>query len=103
MLGAEPPSSRKIRLRVREVEHPRVGAPLLHVGRDPGEHRDVPQGPEDPTGPDGVADRLADPVPGRDLEVVTHALEAADREGCDDILGAVEAVRTYEERIGWRG
>ena len=34
----------------------------------------------DAAGPDAVADRLADAVPLRDLDVVLHRVEAADRE-----------------------
>ena len=43
-----------------------------------------------PPGTDAVADGLADPVALRDLDVVLHAVEAADREAGDHEVGARE-------------
>ena len=74
--------------RVGDVEHPRVGTELFHVAGDADEHGDVAQRAHDPARADGVADRLLDAVPLRDLEVVAHALEPAGGDGDDDVVGA---------------
>ena len=50
----------------------------------------APQRAQHAAGADAVADRLADAVATRDLDVVLHAVEAADREARDHEVGARE-------------
>ena len=61
---------------------------LCHIGH----HGHAPQGAGDAAGPDGVADGLADAVTGRYLQVVTHALESAHRQGDDHDVSAVQCL-----------
>ena len=58
---------------VGDVEQPGVGALVLHVAADAGEHGDVAQGPADPAGADAVAHRLVDAVAGGHVDVDGHA------------------------------
>ena len=68
----------------------RVGAHGLDVARDVEHDGDAAQRAHHAAGPDGVADGLAHPVTLGDLEVVRHALETADREARDHVVGAFE-------------
>ena len=60
------------------------------TSRDVEQHRHAAQRAQDAAGTDAVADGLTDAVPLRDLDVVLHRIEAADRERGDDEVGAVE-------------
>ena len=73
--------------RVGDVEEARVGCDVLDVARDVEQHRDAAQRPAHAARADAVADRLDDAVPLGDLEIVAHAVEAADRERGDDEVG----------------
>ena len=69
-----------------------VGTVTFHGPCHLGHHGHAPQGAGDAAGPDGVADGLADAVTGRYLQVVTHALESAHRQGDDDDVSAVQCL-----------
>ena len=51
-----------------------------------------------PSGSDRVADRLADPVPSRQLDVVDHAFESTDGERDDHELGAIQRLSQIRRR-----
>ena len=82
--------SGQARHRIGDVQQPRVRTQTFHVAGDVDEHGDVAQRTRDPSGTDGVAHRLTDPVAGGDLEVVRHRREAAGRDGDDDVVGTLQ-------------
>ena len=66
------------------------GATVSMSRGDVEHHRHAAQRAQQATRADAVADRLADPVAARDLDVVLHAVEAADREARDHEVGTRE-------------
>lgn len=81
--------------RVGVVEHQGVGAIDLHVGADIKEHRNGPESPEDPPDPEGVGDRLAQPVFLRDFKVDHGArLVTGDLDHVDHVIGFVEGLNS---------
>ena len=76
--------------RVAVAEQVGVRADVVHVPGQRGGHRDGPQAAEDPADAQGVADRLAHPVPGRDVEVGPGRVVAADLHLVDHVAGAVQ-------------
>nr|BFF17404.1 hypothetical protein GCM10025730_09250 [Promicromonospora thailandica] len=76
--------------RVGVVEQPRVGAQLAHVGGERLQHGEGAQRTEDAAHAGRVADGLAQPVPGGDLEVALRGGHAAHLDHVDHEVGAVE-------------
>ena len=88
--AALPDRPREHRHRVGVVEQDAVRAQLGHVVRDRQQDGDRPQPPEDTADPQGVADRLAQAVPSRDLEVAQRCLEPPDLDLVDDEVRPLE-------------
>jgi hypothetical protein len=78
------------RHRVGVVEQPRVRRDRREVLADPEQHGDRAQRAEDPADAERVADRLAQPVAGGQLEVEHRRLVHADLDHVDGEVGAVE-------------
>ena len=79
--------------RVAVAEQVGVRADVVHVPGQRGGHRDGPQAAEDPADAQRVADGLAHPVPGRDVEVGPGRVVPADLHLVDHVAGARRAPR----------
>jgi hypothetical protein len=86
------------RHRVGVVEQQRVGAELAHVGREGRQCGERAQRPKDPADAGRVADRLAQAVARRQLEVGDRRRDAADLDHIDDEVSAVEGFAPVEGR-----
>ena len=71
-------------------------AQLGHLVAERQHDRDGAQRAEDPADSQGVADRLAQAVGGRDLEVEQGGRVAADLDHVDHVVGAVERAAAVE-------
>ena len=84
--------------RVAVAEQVGVRADLVHVPGQRQHHRDGAQAAEDPADAQRVADRLAHPVPGRDVEVGPGGGVPADLHLVDHVPGARQRLPPVQGR-----
>ncbi len=72
------------------VQHDRLRGDRLHILQDLEPDRDRPQGFEESSRPNGVADALVDAVPGGNIVVEADAGHAGDLDAVDDVVGILE-------------